>query len=97
MRVFSKKKNNVVLVRLISYLKSWSDTVRGFMPPGLAMTILASNNQKKYEGRDDIALRDTLKAIKSSLNRGLIEKTHKSPRIYMYISPARKTDTMSWK
>jgi len=68
----SKKKNNVVLVRLISYLKSWSDTVRGFMPPGLAMTILASNNQKKHEGRDDIALRDTLKAIKSSLNSSFI-------------------------
>lgn len=63
-----KKKNNIVLVRLVSYLKSWSDNVRGFMPPGLAMTILASNNQKKHEGRDDIALRDTLKAIRSSLN-----------------------------
>jgi hypothetical protein len=63
-----KKKDNDALVRLVSYLKSWTDTVRGFMPPGLAMTILASNNQKKHEGRDDIALRDTLKAIKSALN-----------------------------
>ena len=62
-----KKKDNDALVRLVSYLKSWTDTVRGFMPPGLAMTILASNNQKKHEGRDDIALRDTLKAIKTSL------------------------------
>ena len=63
-----KKKDNDALVRLVSYLKSWTDTVRGFMPPGLAMTILASNNQKKHEGRDDIALRDTLKAIKTALN-----------------------------
>lgn len=64
----SKKKDNEVLVRLVSYLKSWKDTVRGFMPSGLAMTILASNNQRKHEGRDDIALRDTLKAIKTTLN-----------------------------
>lgn len=63
-----KKKDNDALVHLVSYLKSWTDTVRGFMPPGLAMTILASNNQKKHEGRDDIALRDTLKAIKTALN-----------------------------
>ena len=60
-----KKSDNDVLVHLVSYLKSWTDTVRGFMPPGLAMTILASNNQKKHEGRHDIALRDTLKAINS--------------------------------
>ena len=65
----SKKKDNIVLVRLVSYLKSWCDTVRGSMPPGLAMTILASNNQKKHMGRDDIALRDTLKAIQSSLEK----------------------------
>ena len=64
-----KKKNNEVLVRIISYMKSWADNVRGFMPPGLAMTILASNNQKKHDGRDDIALRDTLKEIKNSLDK----------------------------
>ena len=64
-----KKKDNDTLVRIVSYLKSWCDTVRGSMPPGLAMTILASNNQKKHTGRDDIALRDTLKAIRSSLEK----------------------------
>ena len=37
------------------------------MPPGLAMTILATKNQKKKQDRDDIALRDTLKAIKTTL------------------------------
>lgn len=67
-----KKKDNEVLIRLVSYLKSWSDTIRTIMPPGLAMTILASNNQKNHEGRDDIALRDTLKAIKSSLDSNFI-------------------------
>lgn len=67
-----EKKDNYVLVRLISYLKSWSDTVRGVMPSGLAMTILASNNQQKHDGRDDIALRETLKAIKSTLESNFI-------------------------
>lgn len=62
-----KKNNNSALVRLVSYLKSWCDTVRGFMPPGLAMTILASKYQKKHEGRDDIALRDTMKSIRTIL------------------------------
>ncbi len=62
-----KKKDNEVLVRLVSFLKAWGDTVRGFMPPGLAMTILASKYQKTHDGRDDIALRDTLKAIKAAL------------------------------
>lgn len=62
-----KKKDNPVLVHQVSYLKSWCDTVRGFMPPGLSMTILASKYQKKHEGRDDIALRDTLKSIRSAL------------------------------
>lgn len=62
-----KKKKNQVLVRLVSYLKSWCDTVRGFMPPGIAMTILAANNQKKHDERDDIALRDTLKSMYSAL------------------------------
>ena len=64
-----KKKDNDALLRMVSYLKAWTDNVRGSMPPGLAMTILASNNQKKFEDRDDIALRDTLKEIKSSLDR----------------------------
>ena len=63
-----KKKDNDALIRLVSYLKAWTDNVRGFMPPGLAMTILASRNQKKFTDRDDIALRDTLKKIKSSLD-----------------------------
>jgi len=63
-----KKKDNEVLKRLISFLKSWCDNSSCKMPPGLAMTILATNNQKKKADRDDIALRDTLKAIKSSLD-----------------------------
>lgn len=63
-----KKKDNDALLRLISYLKAWADTVRCYMPSGLAMTILASNNQRKFTDRDDIALRDTLKSIKTALD-----------------------------
>ena len=38
------------------------------MPPGLAMSILAANNQVK-DTRDDIALLKTLKAIKCALDK----------------------------
>ena len=62
-----RKKDNEVLIRLISYMKSWCDNTKGKMPPGLAMTILATKNQKMKQDRDDIALRDTLKAIKTTL------------------------------
>lgn len=62
-----KKKDNPQLVKLIKYLKAWADNIRESMPPGLAWTILAVDNQKKKDGRDDIALRDTLKEILSTL------------------------------
>ena len=62
-----KKKDNPQLVRLIKYLKAWADNIRESMPPGLAWTILAVENQRKKDGRDDIALRDTLKAILAAL------------------------------
>lgn len=60
------KKANPQLVTLVKCLKAWGDHVKGSMPPGLAMTILVEKYQKKND-RDDIALRDTLKAIKSGL------------------------------
>ena len=63
-----KKKDNPQLVQIVKYLKAWCDKVRGKMLPGLSMSILATNNQKKNE-RDDIALRDTLKTIKSTLDK----------------------------
>lgn len=63
------KKDNPQLVRIVKYLKAWADKVRTSMPPGLAWTILAVSNLKKKPERDDIALRDTMKAILSTLKQ----------------------------
>ena len=74
-----KKKNNDQLVRIISYMKAWSDDVRQSMPPGLALTILAAENQVKNE-RDDIALLETLKAIWNKLNALFVCRVPATPR-----------------
>ncbi len=64
---FNKKKDTKgQLVRTVRFLKAWCDNRAKKMPNGLTMTVLASNHIK-YNDRDDIALRDTLKEIKSSL------------------------------
>lgn len=60
------KKDNSQLVTIVKCLKAWGDHIKESMPPGLAMTILAVRYQKK-DDRDDIALRDTLKAIRNGL------------------------------
>lgn len=62
------RKNDVQLRRLVRYLKAWGDHLRGEMPPGIVMTILAAENYKAHE-RDDMALRDTLQEIKAYLER----------------------------
>ncbi|MDX2246259.1 MAG: CBASS cGAMP synthase [Bacteroidia bacterium] len=54
------------LVRVVKYLKAWCDNRSKKMPNGLTMTVLACRNIKQND-RDDICLRDTLKAIKSNL------------------------------
>lgn len=74
-----KKKNNDQLVRIISYMKAWSDDVRQSMPPGLALTILAAENQVKNE-RDDVALLETLKAIRNKLNALFVCRVPATPR-----------------
>lgn len=65
----NRKDREGQLVRNIKYLKSWCDYKRDRMPSGLAMTVLSENNIK-YNERDDISLRDTLKQIKESINGG---------------------------
>lgn len=54
------------MVRVSRYLKGWGDYKRNNMPSGLAMAVLTEKNLVENE-RDDIALRDILKAIKNSL------------------------------
>lgn len=53
------RKKDAQLRRIVRYLKAWGDHLRGEMPPGIVMTILAANNYSP-DLRDDIALRDTL-------------------------------------
>jgi len=60
------RKADAQLRRIVRYLKGWADELRGEMPPGIVMTILAGENYKANE-RDDISLRDTLVAIQSFL------------------------------
>lgn len=64
-----KKGTNGQLVRIIKYLKIWADKdVRGFkMPSGFALTVWAAENFSMAEDRDDKALLETLKRIKSSI------------------------------
>ncbi|MBK8877304.1 MAG: hypothetical protein IPN74_01760 [Haliscomenobacter sp.] len=54
------------MVRISRYLKGWCDHKRNNMPSGLAIAVLTQKNLIENE-RDDIALRETLKAIKNSL------------------------------
>lgn len=54
------------LKRMVRYLKAWSDHLKGDMPSGLILTVLACNNIE-FNERDDIALLATLKNIERSL------------------------------
>lgn len=64
---FRKQTDNEgQLVKIVRFLKAWCDNKAKKMPKGLTMSVLASRNIK-YNERDDICLRDTLKEIKSSL------------------------------
>jgi hypothetical protein len=60
------RKKDVQLRRIVRYLKGWGDDLRGEMPPGIVMTILAAENFVPNL-RDDIALRDTLIKIRQYL------------------------------
>ncbi len=62
-----QKDENGQLHRLVKYLKGWGDHKRNKMPSGLAMTILAAENIK-FDERDDVALKNTLVEIQSTLD-----------------------------
>lgn len=67
------------LVKIVRYLKAWCDNRPMKMPNGLTMTILAWRNIK-YNERDDICLRNTLKEIKNSLNESWTCKFPTTPQ-----------------
>ncbi|HEY1056669.1 MAG TPA: CBASS cGAMP synthase, partial [Emticicia sp.] len=62
------RKKDAQLRRIVRYLKSWGDNLKGEMPPGIVMTILAAENYVQNE-RDDLSLKDTLVKIKEFLTR----------------------------
>ncbi|CAF3227076.1 unnamed protein product [Rotaria sp. Silwood2] len=60
-------KNDGQLVRIVKYLKRWANE-RGFKTPsGAALTVWAGKHFTPKAERDDIALSQTINAIKSSL------------------------------
>lgn len=68
-----------LIVRIARYLKGWGDYKRNNMPSGLAMAVLAEKNIQS-DKRDDITLRDTLKAIKKSLNKKWVCEMPTTPK-----------------
>lgn len=64
-------KANGQLKRIVRYLKAWRDkqnkSYSTKLPSGLVLTILATNSYSENE-RDDIAFRDTLEEIKSTID-----------------------------
>ncbi|KYG81238.1 hypothetical protein AWW67_07730 [Roseivirga seohaensis] len=63
-----RRKADHQLRRIVRYLKAWGDHLKGDMPPGVVMTILAGSDSNFAGGdRDDVALRDTLVNIKNWL------------------------------
>lgn len=73
------RKKDVQLRRIVRYLKSWGDLRREEMPCGLIMTILAANNYYPHE-RDDIALKETLININSTLQKNFKCERPTTPR-----------------
>lgn len=55
------------LRRLVKYFKAWGDNLRGNMPSGLVMTILATNNLQ-VAGRDDVAFLETMRQMRAALS-----------------------------
>lgn len=64
-------KANDQLKRIVRYLKAWRDkqnkSYSTKLPSGLVLTILATENYCE-DNRDDIAFRDTVEAIKSTID-----------------------------
>lgn len=59
------------LKRIVRYFKAWADHLRGDMPNGLILTILATKNIV-FDDRDDIAFLNTMRRIQNSLNSSFV-------------------------
>lgn len=60
------RKADSQIRRLVRYMKAWGDLKRKEMPCGLILTILVANNYVQND-RDDVALKETLQQIHSTL------------------------------
>jgi hypothetical protein len=70
---FQGKADKNRLRHIVRYIKAWADKQnfdegKDWMPCGLVLTILASNNLYSHD-RDDVSLKETMVLIKSELNR----------------------------
>jgi len=87
------RKKDHQLRKIVRYLKAWGDYVKGDMPPGIVMTILAGENFSPND-RDDISLRDTLINIEMYLsNNGfkcIRPTTPKGEDLFKNDSPEKK-------
>ncbi len=59
------------LKRIVRYFKAWADDLRGDMPSGLILTILAAESIV-LDDRDDIAFFETMKGIQDQLNSSFV-------------------------
>jgi hypothetical protein len=65
-----RRKKDHQLRRVVRYLKAWGDHLKGDMPPGVVMTILAgSDNNYAPDDRDDVCMHNTLGNIKNWLDQ----------------------------
>jgi hypothetical protein len=79
------------LKSLVRYLKAWGDNLRGDMPSGLIMTVLAAQNFSP-DDRDDIACMQTLTNILTTLQATFVCFRPTTPRedLFSEYSDSRK-------
>lgn len=91
-----KKKENSQIVRIVKYLKSWSDHKREKMPSGLVMTVLVMDNFQSND-RDDVSLKYTLIEIENELQERFKCKLPTTPKedLFAEYSQTRKDNFLS--
>jgi hypothetical protein len=93
---FNKRKDEKgQLIRITRYLKAWCDNIRGEMPNGISMTVLAMDNLQKND-RDDVALKFTLIEIERKLKAQFdcVMPTTPNDNLFENFTQKRKDDFM---